>query len=80
MPNISLSFSEYQDQVLKYLEYLEYPEYIRDFDYTQVARAISGSTRAFWTYGESYRMCAIIIFSLTMNYQILPSVQDQVKH
>ena len=63
----------YNDKVMEYLEYLEYPYLVQEFDPAGVAASINGSNFLMWQAGASYRMAAIIVFAMTMNFQILVS-------
>lgn len=78
--NNIMNFTNYQEKVLGYLEHIGYPELVNDFDVEQVAYAIAGTARTFYHYGNSYRLCAIVIFSLTMKHQIINRAQGMTKH
>ncbi len=65
-----MDLSSYNEKVLDYLEYLGYPDYIQDFEPVPVAKALALTAIEFWGTGQSYRMCALVVFSLTLNYQI----------
>lgn len=71
---------EYQEEVFKYLEYINYPDLVIEFEPECVANSIAKAVILFHLTGESYRMCAIAIFSLTMNYQIIPLAKNSIKH
>jgi len=62
---------EYQKQVLNYLEYLGYPEYVVTFNPNDVALSMARTCLAFYKMGNSVRMCAIVIFSLTLTMQLM---------
>lgn len=71
---------EYFDRVFDYLEYLEYPELVVEFNPTDVARSLARTIDASESIGLTYRMCALVIFSLTWNMQILPLIKESTKH
>lgn len=73
-------FHEYGDKVFEYLEYLDYPELVSMFEVKDVAKSLHGAMFEMWLRGESTRMAAIIIFSLTMNMQVIPTVKEMIKH
>ena len=71
---------DYLGQTLLYLESLDYPALILEFDEYQVAATMGVTIKLCEVNGFSPRMCAIIIWSMTMNYQILPLVASATKH
>lgn len=73
-------FLAYIDEVYDYLEYLGYPEYIEEFKEEDVAHSLYNAMQAFYRHNQSYRMCAIGIFALTMEYQIIPSMKGKIMH
>lgn len=54
------------------MEKYNYPEMIMEFPVETIAKCISSTCRNMHKIGESHRMCAIIIWSMTMNYQVIP--------
>lgn len=62
---------DYTNTVMELLETFDYPDLIFGFDETDVARSMSGVIARNYVGGISPMMCAIMIWSLTMNYQIL---------
>ena len=69
--NMTGEMQDYTDSVLRYLEYLGYPEYVVFFDERYVAAAIHGTVAEFYHNKMSFRLCALTIFSLTLNYQVM---------
>jgi len=66
-----LTFPEYQEKVFDYLEYLGYPAYVIGFDPNDVAKSMAGACISMFALETSYRMCAIVIFSLTLTMQVM---------
>jgi hypothetical protein len=77
---MNASFDAYITQVLEYLETLDYPDMIQEFDEGDVALSMSGAMQSCYTRQMSYRMCALIIWSATLQYQIMPRTTNVVKH
>lgn len=71
--------SQYTDEVLNYLEYLGYPEMVEYFDPECIARSLFPCIVMHHALDISVRICAIIIWSLTMEMQIIPSVAGMTK-
>ena len=71
---------EYIDEVHKELESLSYPEMILDFRPEDVARPMTGTILIFYGARLSHRICALTIWGMTMHYQVMPSIKEQVKH
>jgi hypothetical protein len=61
-----ISLLEYDEEVLAYLEYLGFPEYVQCFESNMVAESITTTIIIFWGLSQSYRMCALSIFGLTL--------------
>ena len=74
------TFDAYCDKVFDYMEYLGIPELIVDFDMTDVAKSFNTVLIAGYIRNITVRMCAIIIYSLTMNYHVIPASKREVKH
>jgi hypothetical protein len=75
-----LTYIGYIDKVIEYLEYLDYPAMISEFNPMDIARPMIGTIKIFYYGKHSYRMCALVIWSMTMNHQIMPYASEQVKH
>ena len=71
---------EYTDKVHAELESLHYPEMVQEFSCQDVALSMGLSIISFYALGISYRMCALTIYGLTMEYQIMPQAARMVKH
>ena len=76
---MNFTFTEYTDKVVEYLEYLGYPDYVADFKVEDVAYAMHATIKTHYTFSLSYRFCAIVIFSLTLNYQVIPYANSLTK-
>lgn len=73
--------AEYTANVLDYLEYIGYVNYIQFFNAEQVAQATSSTIAQFHEGGQvGFRMCAIVIFSMTMNYQVMRAIPKEKIH
>lgn len=70
----------YQMKVMDELESFDYPSMVVEFYPEDVARSICKTVDIFFRGGESFRICAITIWSLTLNYQIIPLVNSGTKH
>jgi hypothetical protein len=77
---MSLTRLEYFDEVMRILESFDYPSLVCFYNPHQVASSIGYSVLSIWEHGESPMMCAVIIWSATMNYQIIPDMKASVKH
>lgn len=75
-----MTLTDYTHKVHDTLESFHFFEIVDEFEPTQVAQSMSGTIIDFYLRRISYRMCAIVIYSLTMNYQILPKARGAVKH
>ena len=69
------SLTEYNELVLDYLEEIGFPDLILDYTPESVAPTISQSIRAFYDIRESHRMCALVIFGLTMTLRVIPAAK-----
>lgn len=78
--DVDKGYLEYYDKVFDYLEYLGYADYVTSFNPDDVAVTLAKSIWIFYTGGVSFRMCALINFGLTMEYQVLPSSASEHKH
>lgn len=72
--------SQYIENVFSYLEYIGYPAYVVEFEPRQVAMAIHKTIKLFHSQSFSHRICAISIFALTFEYQVIPTSKSAVKH
>lgn len=70
----------YLEKVEEILESFQYPEMILDFCPHCIARSISGTVQVFYFAGESPMMCAIVIWSMTLNEQVIPATKHMTKH
>jgi len=70
----------YCESVLDYLEFLGYDKLIAEFDELDVAQSMIESIGIFYAARFSYRMCALVIYGLTWQYQILPRLSNATKH
>lgn len=77
---LKVELNKYADQVENYLEYLGYPELVMEFEPESVARSMANAEITFWSFGLSFRICALTIFGLTMEYQILPLTRNAMRH
>ncbi len=72
---------EYGIQVVEYLEYIGYSDIVLDFEPMSVAMSMGYAIKDFYIGDLSYRMAALIIYGLTMEYQVIPySKTFTVKH
>ena len=74
-----VDIGEYSNKVLDYLEYLNYPDMVLDFEPLDVAISNGSCIAMNYRLGISYRMCALIIFSLTMECQVIPYANSLAK-
>jgi len=74
------SLDEYLEEVFRHLEYFEYPALVEEFEPEPVAKAIASTTGLSYILRVSARAAAIGVWSLTMNYQILPAAREATKH
>lgn len=72
--------SIYMEQVFLYLEELEYPALISGFEPEDVAHSTARTIQIMYNLGISVRMCALSIYGLTWELQILPLYSNSVKH
>lgn len=73
-----MEYDTYQENVFDYLEYLGYPEYITGFHPQSVAESLAPTMRRFYIGNMSFRLCALVIFGLTMTFQVMRA--NSVKH
>lgn len=71
--NIMNSTLEYLDEVMEILESFDYPDMVLYFAPEDVARSIALMCGIMKVSGQSPMMCAIIIWSLTLKYQLMNS-------
>lgn len=76
----SLSRIIYFEQVFEYLEYLGYDDMIQEFNARDVAQTIAATIHDARHNELSPIMCAIIIWSLTLNMQVIPSTHGKTIH
>lgn len=67
---LEMTHEEYQEKVLDYLEYIGYPELVNYFEAEDVAESLAKTIARLYILNISFRKCAIVIFSLTMEYQV----------
>lgn len=72
-------YRDYMDAVFDYLEYIEYPYWVQHYKTEQVATSIFKATVNFFHSGISVRMAAIVIFSLTMENQVLRPIDPSTE-
>lgn len=72
--------TEYQDKVLEILETFDYPALVIEYETMDVSQSLVGTILTNYIMGISPMMTAIIIWSLTLNYQVIPDTQKMVKH
>lgn len=71
---------EYTEEVLEYLEHIGYPYLTAHLDADKVSLAMAQTVASFYlTSAASPRLCAIVIWSLTMNYG-MPVQSNEVIH
>jgi len=71
---------EYTNKVHEMLESFGYPELVEEFDPVDVACSMVHAIATFYQSGFSYRMCAITIWQATLVYQVMPSMDERIKH
>lgn len=71
---------EYYDKVFRTLETFGYDELVNGFKPEDVAKSMAGTINNCYDSELSPMMASIIIWSLTMNMQIIPHAARQVKH
>lgn len=69
--NEQMTLMEFTDKVHNELETFDYPEMVDMFAEENVAKSMSTVIVDSYRRGLSYRMCAVIIWSMTMNYQVM---------
>lgn len=74
------AWDTYLNQVFDYLEFLGYDHYVVGFNADDVAKSLGPAILELWLLGVSYRMNALIQFSMTWNYQIVRQAKSQTKH
>jgi hypothetical protein len=75
-----LTFKEYLDKMMGFLEYINYAQYVVEFRPEDVARSLHGAARKLYMTGVSYRFTALAMFGMTMEYQVIPSQNKLRKH
>lgn len=75
-----MNIGEYLTEVFEILESFDYPNMIISYEPRDVAHTLFATVHDSRLNGISPMMCAIIIWSLTWNMQIIPSVKGKVKH
>lgn len=68
------------ERVEEILESFDYPEMVMGFDELAVATSMSKTTFTFYCAGESAMMCAICIWSFTLQHQVIPAAAQATKH
>ena len=74
------NMQNYFNNVMSYCEELDYPSLVLMFEPEDVAKSMSRTMIICNLAGISVRMCALLIYGLTMTQQIIPYAQEQVKH
>lgn len=77
---MSLTKDEFFDKIFVILESYHYPELVAEFEPDQVAQSLGKIIALHFHMGVSPTYCAIVIWSLTMNYQVIPSAANATKH
>lgn len=72
--------SEYIETVFEILETYDYPELIVYYNPIDVADTLARTMYTSRVNGISPRMCAIIIWSLTLNMKVIPDASRQTIH
>lgn len=67
-----MNFTNYQDKVFEILESFHYPEMVEFYEAECVAHTLAKTIQQCYTRDLSYRICAILIWSLTMTEKIIP--------
>lgn len=75
-----LSKDDYMERVFEILETFDYPSMVCSYCEFDVAKSIHGVIHTMYICNESAMMCAVLIWSLTWNMQILPDVAESTKH
>ncbi len=75
-----LTVTDYMENVLQILESFHYDEMVIEYDARDVTVSITATIITNYFMGISPMMTAIIIWSLTLNLQIIPDTRDMVKH
>lgn len=76
-PNEFITFLERVEEIL---ESFDYPEMVLGFCEHCIAKSLSGTVTAFYFAGESPMMCAIVIWSFTLQQQVIPAAEHMTKH
>lgn len=75
-----MNFPTYRESVLDYLETFEYENLVVFYEADCVARTIGKTIQQCYAHDLSFRICAIIIWSLTMTEKIIPESKRAVKN
>jgi len=59
-------FDKFREAVMDYMEYIGVPEYVESFEPEDVAKTFYNSMVDGYMWGISTRMCALVIFSCTL--------------
>lgn len=74
------AFDRFFDKVIHELERMNYPELVLTFHSKDVSKSLAGAIIKSYLLGTSPIMTAIIIWSLTMNMQVIPGTNRMVKN
>lgn len=76
----TLTIENYMESVLEILETFDYPALVVEYEARDVSVSIAGTVITNYIMGLSPMMTAIIIWSLTLQYQVIPDTKKMVKH
>ena len=68
---------EYVERVMEVLDTFDYSNLVSGFEPLQVAMTLFETQKLCKSLLQSPEFCAVLIWSLTMNYQILPKLRDK---
>lgn len=80
MPHYDMKFLDYCFSIFRTLESFHYPDLIMEFDEDDVARSLASIIRISHSLNISPKLCAVCIWSLTMNEQVIPLARESTKH
>jgi hypothetical protein len=76
-----MTFAEYTNMVLEYLDYLGFEEYILGYDPEDIAKRIyMGNVIAYDAFLISPRMCALFHMGAILNQLTKESLEAKVRH
>jgi hypothetical protein len=77
---IDPEFDEYQEAVFNILESFDYQYMILGYNPEHVAGTLAPMMKMNYVLDVSPMMCAILIWSFTWNFQIMPTTEMMKKH